>query len=49
MKTTWLGAVAVAALLAAASPVAAQQAAATDLTKAPRMGSWGFERFIFPF
>jgi len=52
MKTLWLGAAAAAALLAA-QPAAAQQqpatqtaqanAAARDLSKAPRMGTWGFD------
>ncbi|MFZ5719948.1 MAG: M13 family metallopeptidase [Pseudomonadota bacterium] len=52
MKTLWLAACAAAALLAAqpafaAEPAAAATAAASaperDLTKAPRMGSWGFD------
>jgi putative endopeptidase len=51
MKTSWLGAAAVAALLAT-GPAAAQtsaakaapsSAAAPDLSKAPRMGTWGFD------
>ena len=51
MKTTWLAATAAAALLAA-TPAAsfaagaattAPQAPARDLTKAPRMGTWGFD------
>ncbi|WP_372782138.1 M13 family metallopeptidase [Phenylobacterium sp.] len=54
MKTYWLGAAAVAALLGAgpapAQPKAAQPKAAAvapaavpDLSKAPRMGTWGFD------
>ncbi|MDB5453134.1 MAG: peptidase [Caulobacteraceae bacterium] len=56
MKTHWLGAAAVAALLAAGSAAAqtpnaqigaakatAGSAAAPDLSKAPRMGTWGFD------
>jgi len=46
MKTFWLGAVAAAALLAAAPALAqtsAQPAPAPDLSKAPRMGTWGFD------
>ncbi|MFI4964673.1 MAG: M13 family metallopeptidase [Caulobacterales bacterium] len=50
MKTSWLGAAAVAALLAAApalaqSPVvhAAGPSSAPDLSKAARMGTWGFD------
>ncbi|HEY8003862.1 MAG TPA: M13-type metalloendopeptidase [Phenylobacterium sp.] len=48
MKSCWLGAAAVAALLAA-SPALAQSKAATvatpasDYSKAPRMGAWGFD------
>ncbi|MFN3584035.1 M13 family metallopeptidase [Phenylobacterium sp.] len=49
MKTAWLAAAATAALLLA-TPSAAQPAAAADsapaprdLTKAPRMGTWGFD------
>ncbi|WP_395673225.1 M13 family metallopeptidase [Phenylobacterium sp.] len=44
MKTTWLGAVAVAALLSGApAPVLAQPAAAADLAAAKRMGAWGID------
>ncbi|MET0273715.1 MAG: M13-type metalloendopeptidase [Phenylobacterium sp.] len=49
MKTLWLGAAAAAALLASpamAQPVAqatANSASARDLSKAPRMGTWGFD------
>jgi putative endopeptidase len=50
MKTFWLGAAATAALLAACPALAATPtapptapAAAQDLTKAPRMGSWGYD------
>src|SRR5687768_10768574 len=50
MKTAWLAAAA--ALLAAApatsfaagAATTAPQAPARDLTKAPRMGAWGFDR-----
>jgi putative endopeptidase len=52
MKTTWLAASAAAALLAAApaasfaagAATTAPQAPGRDLTKAPRMGTWGFDR-----
>ena len=47
MKTTWLGAAAAAALLAACPAMAQTStpggAAAADLSKAPRMGTWGFD------
>jgi len=50
MKTAWLAAAAVAALLAATPAAFAADSAATvsasptrDLTKAPRMGPWGFD------
>ena len=51
MKTFWLGAAAAAALLSAcpalaAGPAASTAAAATaapDLTKAPRLGTWGYD------
>ncbi|MGA0605607.1 M13 family metallopeptidase [Phenylobacterium sp. VNQ135] len=48
MKTAWLAACAAAALLAAAPAAFAADTAATtavpkDLTKAPRMGPWGFD------
>ncbi|RAK57732.1 M13 family metallopeptidase [Phenylobacterium deserti] len=51
MKTLWLGAAAAAALLAAAPSLAADAKAAStaaaptaqDLSKAPRMGTWGFD------
>src|SRR3569833_2954019 len=49
MKTYWLGAAAVAALLAAGSAAAQPKAAPTaaapaqDLSKAARLGSWGFD------
>jgi putative endopeptidase len=44
MKTYWLGAAAAAALLAAAPALAQPKAAAApDLSKAPRMGAWGFD------
>jgi len=48
MKTVWLAASAAAALLVAAPTLAADAAnspetAAQDLTKAPRMGAWGFD------
>jgi putative endopeptidase len=44
MKTYWLGAAAAAALLAAAPALAQPKAAAApDLSKAPRMGTWGFD------
>ena len=49
MKTIWLAACAAAALLAAAPAALAQTAATataaapTDLSKAPRMGTWGFD------
>src|SRR5689334_17015786 len=53
MKTTWLAAAAAAALALAAQPALAQTTAAAaaatanapsrDLTKAPRMGRWGFD------
>ena len=41
MKTHWLAAAAVAALITA--PTARAADAPTDLTQAPRMGSWGFD------
>ena len=41
MKTLWLGAASAAALLCAAAPALA--ANAPDLSKAPRMGPWGFD------
>ncbi|MES3028838.1 MAG: M13-type metalloendopeptidase [Pseudomonadota bacterium] len=41
MKTLWLGAASAAALLYAAAPALA--ANAPDLSKAPRMGPWGFD------
>ena len=41
MKTSWLAACAVSALLLAALPAAA--ADAPDIAKAPRMGTWGFD------
>ena len=41
MKTHWLAAAAVAALISA--PTARTADAPTDLTQAPRMGSWGFD------
>src|SRR5690349_7264266 len=51
MKSAWLAAAAAAALSLAAQPALAQTAAAAaatatasrDLTKAPRMGKWGFD------
>jgi putative endopeptidase len=52
MKTAWLAAAAAAALAAAAQPAQSQTLAATaavnaeaprDLSKAPRMGRWGFD------
>jgi len=52
MKSSWFGAVAVAALLAATSPVLAQTSAALhpssapmppDLSQATRLGKWGFD------
>jgi len=49
MKTAWLAASAACALILAAQPALAADAAATataparDLTKAPRMGTWGFD------
>jgi len=49
MKTYWLGAAAAAALLAAGpalaqpKPAAVAPSAAPDLSKAPRMGTWGFD------
>ncbi|RAK59834.1 peptidase M13 [Phenylobacterium hankyongense] len=50
MKTLWLGAAAAAALLAAlpataqpAAPSATAVGGAGDLSKAPRMGTWGFD------
>src|SRR5882757_10818767 len=51
MKTIWLGAAAACALLAAgavlaqpaAAPAAAANATAADFSKAPRMGTWGFD------
>jgi putative endopeptidase len=42
MNTLWLAAAATAVLAAAATPVLAADAA-PDLTKSPRMGSWGFD------
>ncbi|HEY9234157.1 MULTISPECIES: M13 family metallopeptidase [Phenylobacterium] len=41
MKTLWLGAASVAALLCASAPALA--ADLPDLSKAPRMGPWGFD------
>ncbi|MDB5495078.1 MAG: peptidase [Phenylobacterium sp.] len=51
MKTFWLGAASAAALLSAcpalaattAAPAQASAAAAPDLTKAPRLGTWGYD------
>jgi putative endopeptidase len=44
MKTHWLAAAAVTALLASSAALAqAPAAVAPDLTKAPRMGTWGFD------
>ncbi|HEV2530729.1 M13 family metallopeptidase [Phenylobacterium sp.] len=51
MKTFWLGAAATAALLSAcpalaapaASPAPAVQPTTADLTKAPRLGAWGYD------
>jgi putative endopeptidase len=44
MKSYWLGAAAVVALLSTAPAFAqTQNASPADLTKAPRMGTWGFD------